>query len=167
MVLASTSDILHLCIVSLNSTLLFYILCFYSRDVTKVSIFNFTVPEEMNQLFNVVGSMLSYPDQTARHFWKTCKFKDRIETCFVSIWLVRRKDEEPSCFQMMMVPLSECDGVWSEFCCKFMLYTRAKCSVDIHFDCCCYPVCSVCRAHEAANEASDHHHHRRQVKEGT
>lgn len=86
----------------------------YSNDITKVSIFNCTVPEEMNQLFNVIGTLLSQTDPTARHFWKTCKFHDTIETCFVSIWLVRRMDEEASCFQMIMVPLAECDGVWSK-----------------------------------------------------
>jgi hypothetical protein len=85
-----------------------------SRELTNVSIFNFTVPEEMNQLFNVVGNMLSYPDQSARHFWKSCKFRDKIETCFVSFWLVRQKNEEPSYFQMIMVPLAECDGVWGK-----------------------------------------------------
>jgi hypothetical protein len=92
------------------TTGLTFFLSLPSHDISKVSIFNLTVPEEMNQLFSVIGSMLSSSDQTARHFWKTCKFKDKVETCFVSIWLVRRKDEDPSCFQMIMVPMSECDG---------------------------------------------------------
>ena len=78
-----------------------------------MTLFNFTVSEEMNHLFNVIGSLLTYPEKsTVRHFWKTCKFRDKIETCFVSLWVVRRKGEEASCFQMTMVPLADCDGVW-------------------------------------------------------
>lgn len=81
-----------------------------SRELSRMTIFNITIPEEMNQLFNVIGSMLSYSEHTARHFWKSCKFRDKIETCFVTLWLVRSQNEESNCFQIMMIPLESCDG---------------------------------------------------------
>ncbi len=62
------------------------------------------------QLFSVVGNMLSYANHNTKHFWKKCKFRNKEETCFVSMWLVRQDDGEPTYFQMIMVPLSECSG---------------------------------------------------------
>ena len=118
----------------------------------------------MNQLFNVIGTLLSHPDQTARHFWKTCKFHDTIETCFVSIWLVRRKDEEASCFQMIMVPLAECDGVWSKFCTSLLwpvcCVWCCRCFSFI-MECLCYirkeaEVTNVCRLFVTATTGPVH-----------
>mmetsp|Transcript_19921 Transcript_19921/g.28638 ORF Transcript_19921/g.28638 Transcript_19921/m.28638 type:complete len:409 (-) Transcript_19921:308-1534(-) len=83
---------------------------FSKQEIRSISVFNFTLPEEMNQLFHVVGNMLSHSNQNVRHFWKTCKFREREETCFVSMWLIRQDDGEPAYFQLMMVPLSECTG---------------------------------------------------------
>lgn len=82
----------------------------YSRhEVESTSVFNLTLPEEMTQMFNVVSSMLSF-SQSTRHFSKTFKFRDREETCFVSMWLIRELDGEPLYFQIMIVPLSDCAG---------------------------------------------------------
>lgn len=83
----------------------------YSKqEIKTVSMFSLTLPEEMNQLFSVVGNMLSYPNQNTKHFWKKCKFRNKDETCFVSMWLIRQDDGEPTYFQMIMVPLAECSG---------------------------------------------------------
>jgi PAS domain S-box-containing protein len=82
----------------------------YARhEVESTSVFNLTLPEEMTQMFNVVSSMLSF-SQSTRHFSKTFKFRDREETCFVSMWLIRELDGEPLYFQIMIVPLSDCAG---------------------------------------------------------
>ena len=86
---------------------------FCRQEIKTVSMFNLTLPEEMNQLFSVVGNMLSYPNQNAKHFWKKCKFREKEETCFVSMWLIRQDDGEPTYFQLMMVPLAECSGAMS------------------------------------------------------
>mmetsp|Transcript_2678 Transcript_2678/g.4012 ORF Transcript_2678/g.4012 Transcript_2678/m.4012 type:complete len:375 (-) Transcript_2678:171-1295(-) len=75
------------------------------QNITTLSLFNISTPEEMTQIFNIVGGLLSnVSGGGVRHFWKTCKFHDKKTTCFVSMWLVTHPDGEPAYFQMMAVP---------------------------------------------------------------
>ena len=84
----------------------------YTRqEVLSTSIFNMTLPEEMTQMFQMVSTMLSFPQERTKHFTKTCKFQGRDEFCFVSMWIVREDDGEPLYFQMVMVPMAECAGI--------------------------------------------------------
>ena len=62
-------------------------------------------------MFQMVSTMLSFPQERTKHFTKTCKFQGRDEFCFVSMWIVREDDGEPLYFQMVMVPMAECAGI--------------------------------------------------------
>ena len=67
-----------------------------------------TADDEMDQLFSVIGNMLTHSDISARHLWKKIIFHDEEILCFTSLWLVSNEKSEPAFIQMMLMPLDAC-----------------------------------------------------------
>jgi len=83
---------------------------FRRDEIRSLSMFSMTKEEEMQELFNVVGSLLAsdtVAKRDATHFRKVCRFKNGAVQCFVSIWLVRRPDGAPAYFQCAALPFHQ------------------------------------------------------------
>ena len=76
----------------------------------QLNIFNITTQEDMEEMYTIIGNMLSQKDINARHFWKKLVFPEKEENCFVTIWLSRDSSGQPLFFQMMLVPQGSCAG---------------------------------------------------------
>ena len=67
-----------------------------------------TADDEMDQLFSVIGNMLTHSDISARHLWKKYVFRGIEMNCFTSLWLIRGDKGEPCFIQIMVMPAEAC-----------------------------------------------------------